>query len=81
MFSFVGMARTKRQKINGNTLVDQPEDIAENQIHIEEPNSTGTSLISHAKFCSSFLRSSLKISILLVLLVMKFTGVIFHGCR
>ncbi|XP_027166331.1 uncharacterized protein LOC113766326 [Coffea eugenioides] len=34
------MARTKRQKINGNTLVDQPEDIVENQIHIEEPNST-----------------------------------------
>ncbi|XP_027155303.1 uncharacterized protein LOC113755501 [Coffea eugenioides] len=36
------MARTKRQKITGNTLVDQHEDIAENQIHIEEPNSTGT---------------------------------------
>ncbi|XP_027157821.1 uncharacterized protein LOC113759443 [Coffea eugenioides] len=34
------MARTKRQKITGNTLVDQHEDIAENQIHIEEPNST-----------------------------------------
>ena len=50
MFLFVGMARTKRQKITGNTLVDQHEDIAENQIHIEEPNSTGTSLISHAQF-------------------------------
>ncbi|XP_027150314.1 uncharacterized protein LOC113780638 [Coffea eugenioides] len=34
------MARTKRQKITGNTLVDQHEDIAENHIHIEEPNST-----------------------------------------
>nr|XP_027120578.1 uncharacterized protein LOC113737565 [Coffea arabica] len=34
------MARTKRPKITGNTLVDQHEDIAENQIHIEEPNST-----------------------------------------
>lgn len=34
------MARTKRQKISGNTLADQLEDIAENHIHIEEPNST-----------------------------------------